>query len=165
MKLITVDNFLDISYLNKFNDYCLKEIPHNWGQYAIDPSKSFYYHHFEKDNEFINKIYLNVTNNIFKKILTKKPLHLRSYINIQHEGMDSELHSDEGDITVLLMVTPTPKKGGGEFQYINKQGNIQNIPYKQNRLIVFESKTKHKGLAYKERNPRITLAFKNIIKK
>lgn len=165
MKIITIDDFLDINYLNKFNSYCLNEIPHSWGQSNKNSAMAFYYHHFEKYNNKVNKIYSDITDKIFKKILTKKPILERSYINIQHEGMDSEFHTDDGDITVLLMVTPTPKKGGGEFQYIDKQDSIQSIPYKQNKLIVFKSDIEHRGLAYKERNPRITLAFKNTIRK
>lgn len=157
MKVIVKDNFL--SNIDKLNELFLYKTPHYWGH----ASSKF------RENPFYNSS-LDITNpnliDIHNKIIKDSPLKLkliRAYINIQHQDMDGVFHNDDGDVTMLLMITNNPKKGGGEFEYIDEKGDVVKVEYKQNRLIIFDSKIKHRGLSYNEPNPRITLAFKNKI--
>ena len=82
------------------------------------------------------------------------------YANIQFKGMDGTFHNDDGDFTILYMVTPT-LDGSGQFQYRNEKGEVKEIEFVQNRLIWFAgSSLKHRGLAPDTELPRVTVAFK-----
>ena len=84
----------------------------------------------------------------------------RVYANIQFKGMNGSFHNDDGDFTVLYMVTPT-LDGSGQFQYRNEKGGVEEIEFVQNRLIWFAgSSLKHRGLAPDTDLPRVTVAFK-----
>ena len=81
---------------------------------------------------------------------------VRSYVNLQFTGMDGEWHVDDGDVTCLWMATESLPKGSGEFQTKDKK-----IKFDFNKLIIFDSKIPHRGMAPKKLNtPRMTLAFK-----
>jgi len=88
---------------------------------------------------------------------------LRVYANIQFPGMDGVMHFDDGDMTAIYMVTETLEGYNGVFEYI-EDGQYEVIKFVQNRLILFEG-NKHKGMAPKEGNPRVTMAFKIALKK
>lgn len=83
---------------------------------------------------------------------------IRAYSNLQFAGMDGSWHTDDGEQTCLWMATKTLPKGSGEFRT-----KKENIKFEFNKLIIFDAKTIHKGMAPKEMNtPRITLAFKTV---
>ena len=89
---------------------------------------------------------------IFYKIKTisQKNLHLlRFYTNLQFSNMIANTHVDDGQITCLLML-----EGEGDFEL-----GQEVIPFKENRLILFNSKTPHRGRSPKK-SYRITLAYK-----
>ena len=89
---------------------------------------------------------------IFYKIrmISQKNLKLiRFYTNLQFSNMVSNIHTDDGDITCLLML-----EGEGDFEL-----GEQVIPFKKNRLVLFNSKIPHRGRS-PEKGYRITLAFK-----
>jgi hypothetical protein len=89
---------------------------------------------------------------IFYKIKTisQKNLHLlRFYTNLQFSNMTANTHVDDGQITCLLML-----EGEGDFEL-----GQEVIPFKENRLILFNSKIPHRGRS-PTKGYRITLAFK-----
>jgi len=154
MKIIVKDNFTP--NINKLNKLFLYETPHYWGHASTNDGDPFYSTPLDIDHPNLIEIH----NDIIKSAPMELKM-IRAYLNIQHQGMDGVFHDDDGDVTMLLMITDNPKKGGGEFEYKNEKGDIIKIEYKQNRLIIFDSKIKHRGLAYKENKPRITLVIKN----
>ena len=83
---------------------------------------------------------------------------IRVYANLQFNGMDGSWHYDDGETTCLWMATPSLPKGSGTLQFNKKR---KDIKFEFNKLIIFDAKRPHRGLAPKELNtPRITLAFK-----
>jgi cupin superfamily acireductone dioxygenase involved in methionine salvage len=75
--------------------------------------------------------------------------------------MNGDFHTDDGDTTVLLMITPTLINNSGCFQIKENNEKINTINFVKNKLIIFPAKWEHKGCAPIEKNiPRITLAFK-----
>ena len=149
------DNFFEKDLINFLDDYFLN-LPHYYGHSSTGNSEKFYTHHFNVDNPLINFLCTKINKN--KKIL-------RVYINIQHNNMNGEFHTDDGDTTYLVMISNTLEKGSGQFQLINENNETQSIEFVQNRMISFPSNLKHRGLAPLEKNtPRITLAFKTVKK-
>jgi hypothetical protein len=93
-----------------------------------------------------------------KVFLNQDLEHLRSYANIQFRGQDSDWHTDDGDYTILLMVSETIKDG--KFEIDNHK-----VDFKQNRCIIFDAKKKHRALASEYAIlPRCTVAIKTRIK-
>jgi hypothetical protein len=157
MKYVVLDNFLEndlIIYLEKY----FLEIPHYYGHTSIKDGIPFYSSELDMYNPLINFLCFKVNNFINDKIS-----FLRVYINVQFKNMNGDFHTDDGDITALLMVSKTLKKNSGEFQIKlnNSENNIDKIDFIQNRIIKFNSNLEHRGLApIEELVPRITLAFK-----
>jgi len=87
----------------------------------------------------------------------------RVYANIQYPGMDGAMHTDDGDMTAIYMISNTLGSGIGSFEYI-EEGKCESIDFVQNRLVLFEGNI-HRGLAPKELNPRVTVAFKIVLKR
>jgi hypothetical protein len=145
------ENFLDKNLINFLNNYFL-EIPHYYGHSSNKDGNKFYSHFFNVDNPLINFISKTIEENI--KIL-------EAYINVQYTNMDGDFHTDEGNITHLLMVSKTLINLSGCFQTMDENNNLTSYNFVQNRLISFPAKLKHRGLAPLEKNsPRITLVFK-----
>ena len=103
----------------------------------------------------IKYLALKIKNDFFKD---EDIQILRAYINIQHQGMDGDFHQDDGTTTALYFACPT-NTNKGFFQVKNKE-DIISIPYVQNQLVIFDAKQFHRGLAFTNFKPRITLAFK-----
>ena len=158
MKILVKENFLDPILINLLSNKFLYGTPHIWGQSSIGGNE-FYFAPLDNKDSLINYIHQKLNDEVLK-FQTKVE---RVYINIQHNNMEGDFHYDDGDITALLMITPTPQ-GGGQFEYKDKNNEIQTIPYKQNKLILF-SGIEHRGCCYIDNKPRITLAYKlNITK-
>lgn len=153
MKIIK--NFLEKELINYLYNYS-KNLPHFYGHSSVDNSPLFYSTPLNlKDalNDFLCTKILNVLNNNSKI--------LRMYLNIQYCFMDGSFHKDDGECTVLLMVSPTLQKNSGCFEIKENNKKLKIIPFIQNQLILFSSKLEHRGCAPIEKNlPRITLAFK-----
>jgi hypothetical protein len=151
-----IDNFLEKDLIIYLEELFIYKTPHFYGQYSKIKFNPFYIG------------YLNIEDTLFKyliiKLKNKFKLNqvLRSYINIQYNGMSGDWHQDDGSNTVLIMITKTLDKNSGQLE-IKDNEKINKIDFVQNRLICFDSKKFHRGLAPKEINtPRITLAFKTI---
>ena len=156
MKIKIIDNLLDNFLIKYLHNKFLHNTPHIYRGRSISNNPNFYISHLNLSDSIIEYIFLKLTN----KILKIKCNILRIYLNIQHKEMNGDFHKDDGDITLLLMITDNPKEGGGEFEYIDENNQLQKIDYKQNRLIIFDGNIEHRGLAYKGNEPRITLAYK-----
>jgi len=113
---------------------------------------------------FISNFDLNTDQTIMwvAKKLVKEFGHdikiMRAYANLQFTGMNGDWHTDDGETTCLWMATSSLPKGSGTLQFNNKR---KDVKFDFNKLIMFDAKRPHRGLAPKELNtPRITLAFK-----
>ena len=155
-----IDNFLGKDLIQHLEKMFLFNQPHFYGHYSkestLDKSNLFYNSNINLNDFLIQFIYSKVekTFNINRII--------RAYINIQYNGMDGDWHVDEGHNTILLMVTKSLKKGSGEFQ-IKENNKINKIQFVQDRIILFNASSEHKGMSPIEINtPRITFAFKTI---
>jgi hypothetical protein len=98
-----------------FNHF--KQLPHYYGHKSTDKGSSFYATNLNLHDSLYNFLYFKISK-MFKYNIEI----LRMYINIQHCFMDGEFHQDDGDSTVLLMITPTlqPKSGCLEIKEHNK---------------------------------------------
>jgi|TARA_R100000479_G_scaffold145921_1_gene81367 hypothetical protein len=159
MNAKVINNFLQPDLINFLEKKFLYNIPHYYGHIS-DPDK--------KDNIDFYNSNLNMNDTMLQYVIEKIRNHftfkdiLRSYINVQHYKMDGNWHTDDGALTILLMITKTLKKGEGCFQ-IKEKDNITSYDFKQNTLIGFNAKSLHRGLAPNSTNDiRITLAFKTI---
>ena len=92
-----------------------------------------------------------------KEIFKKDLKCLRAYANVQFKGQHSNWHIDDGDFTILLMVSETLNDGKFEI-------GDQKVDFKENRCVIFNAKEKHRGLASEyAKLPRCTLAIKTEI--
>lgn len=153
-----IDNFLEKELCVFLHEYFLK-MPHYYGHSSKlndNNGNHFYMTDLNIQDPLINFLCKKIFN-LKKKNITI----LRTYINIQHAGMNGNFHEDDGDKTYLIMISKTLQENSGQFQIIEKEDSIKSINFVQNRLISFPAKLKHKGLAPLEQNtPRITLVFK-----
>jgi len=156
MRIKVIDDLLDNFLIKHLNRKFLHDTPHMFRGGSMKDTSPFYLCNLNPEELMVGYIYHKIVN----EILNIDCSIIRTYLNIQHSGMDGSFHPDDGDITLLLMITDNPKEGGGEFEYIDENEQIQKIEYKQNRLIAFDANIKHRGLAYKGNEPRITLAYK-----
>jgi hypothetical protein len=150
------DNFLENDLINHL-EYSFLRIPHYYGHSskADGTGVCFYNHEFNLSDPLIQYLCVKV-----QKEFEQKLGFLRVYVNVQHNNMDGDFHEDDGNMTILLMVSKTLKKGSGQFE-IKKDKKIARVDFVQNRLIFFDARLKHRGTAPKEKNEvRITLAFK-----
>jgi hypothetical protein len=151
-----IDNFLEkdlIEYLEKLFIY---NTPHYYGHVSNEKSNKFYCSNLKMEDTLIKYLIIKLKKKFkFNQVI-------RSYINIQYNGMNGDWHPDDGSHTILLMITKTLKKGSGQFE-IKDNEKINKIDFIQNRLIYFDATKQHRGMDPKEINtPRITLAFKTI---
>ena len=126
MNLVVKEDFLDPILINSISNRFLFETPHMWGHSSIGGDE-FYATHLDSSDSILNYIHQKIDI----EILDLHTKIQRVYINIQHNNMDGDFHYDDGDITALLMVTPTPQEGG-QFEYKDKNGQTYKVPYKQN---------------------------------
>jgi hypothetical protein len=157
-----IDNFMNNDVVVALEKHFL-EVPHYYGHFSIDSGDKFY----ATDMDLRNPLVMCVSEKI-KKTVDYKLNFLRQYINVQHKDMNGSFHSDDGQITFLLMSSKTLKPGSGQFQIKvnNNDNDIQSVDFIQNRLVMFDASWQHRGMAPLESNtPRITLAFKTEIVK
>tara|TARA_R110000787_G_scaffold273182_1_gene380805 strand:- start:2717 stop:3199 length:483 start_codon:yes stop_codon:yes gene_type:complete len=149
------DNFLEsdlIKYLSNYFILC----PQQYGHSSNGKGNLFYSTNLDVNNPLYNFLCMKVG-----KLFLNHTEILRMYINVQYCFMNGSFHADDGDHTVLLMITPTLKKNSGEFHIKENNKKLKKISFVQNRLIKFPSLWEHKGCSPTEKNtPRITLVFK-----
>ena len=169
-----IENFLPPDLIVFLHNYYLT-LPHFYGHKSIPTEQGgipFYIHELNPRDPLTNYLGTKVKEAIYKD----KPVSFRrAYLNIQHVGMEGSFHDDDGDNTILLMISDTSRDGGC-FEYIERVINpdkpitaqswkvreddkIKKIPFVQNTLIKFNSKFLHRGRSPKK-GIRITLAFK-----
>lgn len=151
------DNFFD-NYLIQYTYNWLLKLPHYYTQGSTEKSKNnFYITTLNHEDSFVQYLGSLISFKINKNFKC-----LRVYANIQFNSMDGDFHKDDGEQTIMLMVSPTLQKGSGQF-CIKKPEKDTYIDFVQNRLITFPAKWEHKGCAPIENNtPRITLVFKTL---
>lgn len=147
-------NWLDITLTKMLYDKFLTKTPHFFGHLSTATTPPFYSFEFKND-DLVGYLINKIKNDFFKDINIQ---FLRTYINIQHQGMDGGFHEDDGDITGLYFPGPT-NLNGGFFEY-KENNEIKKISYEENQLILFDAKWPHRGVAFTNYKPRITLAFK-----
>ena len=147
--MIVIENWLEKDLCNFLEQKLLYETPHYYGNKSVEKDLNAFYSTTLNQQDNLMEFLINK----LKKDLNKKLKIIEFYMNIQHPGMDGSFHSDPGDLTCLYMLT-----GEGNFEIKNEK----SISFKKNRLICFDSKKLHRGLAPKK-GVRITIAFKTII--
>ena len=154
-----VDDWLDIEFCDHLAHHILYSLHHAYGHTSNEGDKVPFYH-TEFNKEIFHIKYM--CRKISREVIKDNCGFLRAYAYIQFPGMDGTMHFDDGDMTAIYMVTQTLCPGDGVFEYI-EDGKTESIDFVQNRLILFEG-NKHRALAPKGTDPRVTVAFK-IVKK
>ena len=152
-----IDNWLDLEFCDHLCHHILYCMPHIYGHsstYGADAQR-FYRVEFGEENFHIKYM----CRKLSREVLKEECQFIRAYANIQFKGMDGSFHKDDGDFTVLYMVTPT-LEGCGHFEYRDGE-EVKKIDFKQNRVVVFEGASlSHRGMSPDTDLPRVTLAFK-----
>ena len=155
MKTEIIDNFLEkdlIKYLSNHFTLC----PQQYGHSSVGKGNVWYSTNLDLHDPLYNFLCFKIG-----EVFPNTVQILRMYTNIQYCFMDGDFHIDDGDHTVILMITPTLKKNSGEFQIKENNKKLKKVSFVQNRLIKFPSSWTHKGCAPIEKNtPRITLVWK-----
>jgi|TARA_R110002020_G_scaffold217950_1_gene425745 hypothetical protein len=154
-----IDNWLDPEFCDHLAYDIIFNMPHFYGHRSdySDGTPRFYRADF-RENDFHIKY---MCRKLSREVLKQNCQFVRVYANIQYNGMDGTFHNDDGDFTVLYMVTPT-LKFNGQFQY-RQDGKIIDVDFVHNRLVWFSGKDlDHRGLSPDTDLPRVTVAFKVI---
>lgn len=114
-----------------------------------------------QDDPFYNTHLLSYIQRCFDS----KVEPLRIYYNGQHPNFHGSYHTDDGDVTAILYVNVTqyqPSWGGWTELYDGDTDERHMIPPMDNRLLLFDAKIPHRGLAFL--NPadpiRVNLTYK-----
>ena len=171
MILSVVDDWLDIDFCANLANHIIYYTDHSYGQNSESgifnsDGMPFYYVECNTNNFHVKYMCGKVVNSSIGKDIeflhgAKSFDFSRVYANIQYPGMDGAMHTDDGDMTALYMITNTLGSGIGAFEYI-EEGKCESIDFVQNRLVLFEGNM-HRGLAPKEGEPRVTVAFKIVL--
>ena len=162
-----IKDFLPKDLIDFLHTHYLR-IPHSYGHtserlakgdpYLLErPEICFYKHNLDIKDPMTNYLCRKVHDAFFPELTSEELGFLRIYINVYHPGMDGVFHDDDGEITVMLMVSET-LPDSGSFEY-KEDGEVKEIPFVKNTLIAFDAKMPHRGRAPK-RGARVTLAFK-----
>ena len=156
MKIIVLDDWLDLEFCDHLAYHILYCLPHIYG-HSSDSRKDSHFYRVEFGEENFHIKYM--CRKINREILKKNCQFIRAYANVQFKGMDGSFHLDDGDFTILYMVTPT-LTGSGHFEYDDGE-SVKKIDFVQNRLILFPgSELPHRGMSPNTDSPRVTLSFK-----
>jgi len=141
-----IEDWLDSDLSNFLEKEFLYNTPHQYGQRSNASTPNvFYFSVLNLDDPLVRFLSYKLKKTVGNDLI----IH-RAYINVQHPNMNGDFHTDEGTMTAIYMVT-----GSGDFQ-IKNEGKIK---FKKNKLICFNPKKLHRGLAPKD-GVRITLTFK-----
>ena len=91
-----------------------------------------------------------------KKYFTLNKL-IRSYVNCYPPECEGSMHCDDGDFTFLFFPTSWKDKYKGRLLF-----NDQQINYKENRLVIFDTKLNHKAEINKAKKMRYSIAWKTV---
>lgn len=156
MNIKVVDNWLDLEFCDHLSHHVLYCLPHIYG-HSSDSGDGARFYRVEFGEENFHVKYM--CRKINREIIKSNCQFTRAYANVQFKGMDGSFHLDDGDFTMLYMVTPT-LKGSGHFEY-KDGGSIKQIDFVQNRLVWFTgSELLHRGMSPDSDSPRVTLSFK-----
>tara|TARA_R100000008_G_C3477005_1_gene111865 strand:- start:40 stop:507 length:468 start_codon:yes stop_codon:yes gene_type:complete len=155
METKIIDNWLDKDLIEFLHPWFLYNSPHFFSQKSSEKDENLFY---------ISNLNLNDPLSMFLNYKLQKTLNIQCYcddlyVNIQHPDMEGSYHTDNCDITCLLMVSDT-LEDCGHFDLKDEK----MINFVKNRLIIFDSKKLHRGLA-PIKGVRMSLAFKMILKK
>jgi len=157
IKTQVIDNWLETELAEYLSNYLLQGINYRAGhQSNVEDNSSF----------LMGEVPITpLVSYLFSKIRNLLPSELlRVYTNLQYKDMGGDFHTDDGDITFLYMSSKglNSKEGPFIIKTIpgDKDSPEEKIEYRFNRLIYFNAKQYHKGVAPIQNIPRITLAFK-----
>jgi hypothetical protein len=155
MKIEIKDNFLEKDLIDYLCSH-FKLLPHYYGHTSTGDSIPFYASNLNLNDPLYNFLCFKIS-----KLFPYSIEIMRTYINVQYCFMEGSFHQDDGDTTILLMITPTLKSKSGCFEIKDNNNKLKSVNFVQNRLILFPASWYHRGCAPIENNiPRITLAFK-----
>jgi len=152
--MIIVKNWLEKDLHEFLKFQYLHNTPHYLSQKSnrfenLTSDNCFYISEFNQKDLMNSFLCLKI-----QKTINKKLKFLRTYLNIQHVNMNGSWHiDDDAEITCLYMVI-----GNGNFEIKNET----SILFEENKLICFDSKKIHRGLA-PNKGTRITWTAKSIV--
>ena len=156
-----IDNFLSEDYL-----YLIKhKTPElNW---EIHSTQGDFANFFSSEGACDNKwpktqIYWGLGEKIAGLTFITVSDIIRCYVNCYPIGENhcGNWHKDDGDITALYMPYVWDDAWGGGTAF-REGDNSEIIPYKENRLVLFDSQIEHRARPhYSDYNFRYTVAFK-----
>lgn len=94
-----------------------------------------------------------------KKVMTQTKSLLRSYINCYPPQSQGDFHADDGMQTLLFLTDDWEENWLGQVNFKNND----DVIYKKNRLIVFDSSIEHKANINLSNKNRHTIAWKTMI--
>ena len=172
--LKVVDNWLGdedlVRYIDRLFTY---KTPHHLIEYADSrfapktifgrndeqelDAQIFYSYDFDPNNPLIKFLVIKAMETV-EDLTGRRELNcLRVHLAIQHPGQDVEWHSDGSDLTAVYTAA---SPGGGDFTF-EVDGELVNVPFENNKLIVFDGSQRHMALAPKgTKRPRILLVIK-----
>jgi len=157
VSIVIIDDWLDLEFCDHLSHHILYCLPHIYGHSSDsgEASQRFYRVEFGEENFHVKYM----CRKLNREVLKQNCQFIRAYANVQFKGMDGSFHLDDGDFTVLYMVTPTLEDSGC-FEYMH--GDLVNqIDFVQNRLVWFPgSELMHRGMSPDTVTPRVTLSFK-----
>lgn len=172
--LEVVDDWLGdkdlVRYIDRLFTY---KTPHHYIEYADNrfapktifgrnddqelEAQIFYSHDFNPNDPLIKFLVIKAMETVEDMTGRKELNCLRVHLAIQHPGQDVEWHADGSDITAVYTAS---SPGGGDFTFETENG-LRDIPFVNNKLIVFDGKQRHMALAPQNtKRPRILLVIK-----
>jgi hypothetical protein len=148
-----IDDFCDKRELDQFyKEYCFNgKIQWRYDN-GVEPSPVDSFATSLSIEELLNIPFILDTKNKVDSLVEPFNNSLaRVFINGQPSGYDGVIHTDSflGSLTALLFVNPQWETWwGGEFLLYNEEGTelLNGSTLKPNRLVIFSSHLKHRGL-------------------
>ena len=157
-----IDNWLDPDLTSYLGELFLNQYPHYFVERSRKEAGKMYSNDLNPSDSTIGYL--------IKKIekLFDYPINFsRIYFNVQHPCMQGMFHVDSKGIadaghSVMLMMTPEDEEGSFFYRPVPDDDlYVEEVPYKQNRLIIFPAEMEHYGSPFTSK-PRITLVFKTL---
>ena len=149
----------------KVYDHVLSEDLLNFIQEEISQAHWKVHGSLETKQNFFNCVTTNWFSHNYllrffnKKVMTQTKSLLRSYINCYPPQSQGDFHADDGMQTLLFFTDEWEEYWLGQVNFKNND----DVLYKKNRLIIFDSSIEHKANINLSNKNRHTIAWKTMV--
>jgi len=149
----------------KVYDHVLSEDLLNFVEEEIHQAQWTTHGSYGVDQKFFNCITTNWLSHNYllrffnKKLMTKTKSLLRSYINCYPPQSQGDYHADDGMQTLLFLTDEWDENWLGQVNF----KDYDDVLYKKNRLIVFDSSIEHKANINLSKKNRHSIAWKTMV--